>query len=117
MNETTSYAKSLRRVADLIEANPELAPGRVTLKVVTANADDFRAAVRKLGGRREKELANGQLQVERAFGAVTVRVSVQREAVCRRVKKGTRVVSRPDPDAPRIEMTEDVYEWVCEPIM
>lgn len=46
-------------------------------------------------------------------GPVTVSVPAP-VSLCTRVQVGTRVVERPDPDAPMVEVVEPVYEYRCD---
>lgn len=43
--------------------------------------------------------------------------SIVRSQVCKRVKVGTRMVEKPDPNAPKVTVEEDVYEYTCPPMM
>lgn len=56
--------------------------------------------------------------VKRAFsGGITISHHTQRDEVCTRKVTGTRTVQVPDPAAPLVEVTEDIVEWDCEPIL
>lgn len=44
-------------------------------------------------------------------------ITVHREAVCTPRVVGTRETTKPDPDAPRIKVTENVIEWDCNPLL
>lgn len=50
-------------------------------------------------------------------GGRTLTIYVSKTKTCVKKVVGTKMVSRPDPDAPLIEVEEDIIEWECEPIL
>lgn len=44
-------------------------------------------------------------------------LTVHRETVCTPRVVGTRETTKPDPNAPRITVTENVIEWDCHPLL
>lgn len=128
-------AAGLRQLADMIEANPGLAP---MLKFALGNITDFvtreegqrakLAALARAGtrsGATVSKVTNGvedrMFGVRVAFGPVVVEVCGDRAEVCERVVVGTREVTKevPDPEAlksvPKVSVTEVVedVEWHC----
>lgn len=79
-----------------------------------------REIVHVIGGRWEKA-DRGYFNFTQTRGAVELSVVVNREAVCRRVVTGVETVTKiiPDPDAPLVEVTEEVeqVEWECLPLL
>jgi hypothetical protein len=145
IDETTTFdmklvrdlAEGLRALADLFEANPELAEhfqysdafAKVHLPV--NHHDDPRASMaawaragKALGHRVTKDY-DGQ------WGSVAVTLSdavkiwayAKRENVCTRVVTGTETVTVkvPDPSVEipmvEIEQTREIVEWKCEPLL
>jgi hypothetical protein len=130
-------AEGLRALADMIEANPEIAdtmsyPLRYISAPVTSCDDEVaalaafaRACVRS-GAAIRKEGDTQWFRVVASFGEdVRVDAFGHREEVCERVVTGTETVTKtvPDPEAlatvPTVEVTEEVetVEWVCRPLL
>lgn len=130
-------AAGLRALADMIEANPELAPNfSYTLGnsgiYVMPRADDTAAEMaavariaRRYGAKTDKCVSEKQYNLMADFGAVKFQFLAAREQVCERVVTGTREVTEevPDPVAlaavPTTTVTKVVedYEWVCRPLL
>lgn len=132
-----AQAAGLRALADLIEANPELAEdfryGDAFKKIhlPVSHNDDPRASMAawaragKAGGHPVTKDYDGQ------WGSVTVALSdavkiwayAKRENVCTRVVTGTETVTVkvPDPsvEIPMVEteVTREIVEWQCEPLL
>jgi hypothetical protein len=127
-------ATGLRALADLLEANPHLAPSMVYplrggLQAPLGHTNDPRATMAawaRAHGKVTKDFTETWAKVLMEFGpAVQLEVYAGRDTVCERVVTGTREVTTtvPDPDAlalvPTITTTsvvEDV-EWICQPLM
>lgn len=66
----------------------------------------------------EKRYDDNNLTVTvRFYNGHQVHLYAARETVCERVQVGTRTVSKPDPNAPTVDVEEPIYDWKCEPIM
>jgi hypothetical protein len=129
----------LRALADLIEANPELAEHtRYAFGNLNAFAPhDDAVAVLAAAARAGKAAGHRVTKSYDAYscvaihladeaepftgGAVVLEFNAPRELVCERIVTGTREVTEtvPDPDAPKITRTrvEDVVEWRCAPLL
>ena len=129
------YTKGLRALADLLDANPDLQlpwegsyPEYGTLSIIALGDDgaaQIAAWAKVLPGLKKKEVQNTYFYLKGSLHGLHLRVTVQRDQVCRRVVTGTREVTKEvrDPDAlakvPTVTVTETVedVEWVCEPIL
>lgn len=126
------YVAGLRALADLIEQHDDLpTPYGVTaqwINVSSSQEDQRRIAqtfARVMPGKIDKGVRDDAFDLDGHVGAVEVSMIVSRNAVCRRVVKDVREVTReiPDPDAlaavPTVTVTETVedVEWVCEPLL
>jgi len=126
----------MRAIADLIEANPDLAATPLYLRDIplwhVLDAETLAALARagkRHGATVEKLYGEGgyedKFNLRLTFGAVSVKVLSYRHVVCERVVLGTDEVTRavPDPDAlaavPTVEVTETVerVEWRCSPLL
>lgn len=132
MSDHIEMAAGLRELAAFIEKNPQLvevlsyplhnmlAPLYVHENPQALMADFARAGARA-GAEVRKTFDDSHGGVNVAFGPVTVRVYAPREAVCERVVVGAEQVTKevPDPDAPKITVTETVekVEWRCTPLL
>lgn len=115
-----SYADQLRALADLLDEHPELV--RYQTLDHTIFVDDVNEAValrRGIGGHWNKvEVGSTYLDLRRPIGPdVCVSLTIRREQACERVQVGEREVTVPDPDAPKVTLTEPVYEWRCSPLL
>lgn len=130
-------AAGLRKLADMIEQNPEVAEhlgatwDRILVSV--SHVDDSKAVMaafaragKACGVKIRKEYDGTWGSVNLDFTAnVSLHVYAGREQVCKRVVVGTETVTRkvPDPDAlasvPEVEVTEEVevIKWECDSIL
>ena len=131
-DKRADYIAGMRRIADALEQNPDLVlpyEGDLSeFSVFTHTRQELVAWLRVLDGKRDKEVTDSAAYGFKLHGQVEgfrVLVYGDREAVCTRVVKGTREVTREvaDPEAlaavPTVTVTEIVedVEWVCEPIL
>lgn len=116
-DEAKEAAAGLRELADFIETHPEFAPGVTGTRFYDFedDADEWRARVKTLGGRREKAANTSFFGVTRKFGPVEVYLYTGRDQVCEAKVVGQETVEVPDPEAPKITVTRDVIEWECPP--
>ncbi len=126
-------AVSLRRLADIVEANPNLArtlayalKGIIVPLVWDGQRDDMAAwarAAAQAGAKVDKQVRDNydQFKLIVTIGALGLEILADRDEVCERVVTGTREVTEevPDPEAlaavPKVTVTkvvEDV-EWRC----
>lgn len=136
MNHTelaTNQAAGLRRLAELIEAHPELSANfRYTLNTagisVHLTSEDKAAQLGTIarialrhGATVTKDITDTWHNLVLDFDGIRAQVLAYRDQVCQRVVVGTREVVEevPDPDAPTIQRTrtEDIVEWQCSPIL
>lgn len=127
-----AFVSGLRTLADLIEQHDELpVPYDVTAMWIVGLASDeeqrrvAQTFVRTMPGAVAKGVRDTAFDLDGQIGPVNVSMILNRDAVCTRVVKDTREVTRevPDPDAlaavPTVTVTETVedVEWVCGPLM
>jgi hypothetical protein len=129
MQQENTLAKKLRTLADTVEAlgiiAGSISNGGDQLEIWTWKASDYRAMVSKLtrspfvadGNKNANDYSSSVTFPLTADSDLTIRVATQRENVCRRIQTGTKLVTKPAPDAPTIEVEEPVYEWECSPIL
>lgn len=129
-------AAGLRALADVIEANPHIAPQfEYALKHgmnVFVRGDDAQGEMAELirialrhKGDITKQAVGEYMAVSAAWGAVTVDFNAARDQVCERVVTGVETVTKTvkDPEAlaavPDVEVTEEVetFEWKCLPLL
>jgi hypothetical protein len=130
-------AAGLRRLADMIEANPEIAADLryalygMVAPLVGAEQRERTAAIARAatraGAKVDKEVKNDydQFTLAVTFGPVRIRFLADRDEVCRRIVTGIREVTKevPDPEAlaavPTVTVTETVedVEWKCTPLL
>ncbi|MFI6304332.1 hypothetical protein ACIBCH_20875 [Amycolatopsis thailandensis] len=129
-------AEGLRALADMIEANPELAEhlsqALQGMAAYVFTAEPIAAFVRAAGRHGAKIVKDYPDDPERHFSAyahfgdeVAIRLHTTREQVCERVVTGTETVTEtvPDPEklaeVPTVEVTKTVetVEWVCRPLL
>lgn len=101
----------MRELLNFLEAHPEIAV-MTQHYIVYVSADELKQMAR-IGG--WQKVYEGQFfTLRRHFsGGQKLDIYTNREAICRKVVTGTRVV----PAQPAVEEhTEDVEEWVCDDV-
>jgi hypothetical protein len=72
-------------------------------------------------GAVRKEVDDHGMTITRRFGPHQLSLFVARDRVCKKIEVGTRVVTKPDPEAlaavPSVEVSETVFEWECAPVL
>ncbi len=131
-------SETLRAVADLIDAHPDLPLPYVTvydhiphkanvswyLHINQRSEDEAhqkaqaQAIIKALSGKWAKRFDGTTADFEQERDGLNLQVSVTREAVCERVVTGTKTVTIPGKPAEpeRVEQRE-VVEWRCEPVL
>lgn len=126
-------AAGLRKLADAVEANPDLAPHlRYALSFSTHIFNDvpatfaaFARAAKAAGAKVTKDYHGKFAHVLADWGGVSVDLQTDRDEVCERVVVDTREIVEevPDPVAvaalPKVKQTrvEEIVEWKCRPIL
>lgn len=108
---------SLRRLVEFLEQNPEVPTPYIGDRLFIfcyENVELFKR-VRSLGGFNAKNADDNDFIMSRDFGEFKLELCVDREKVCHRVQKGTRVVeATPERTVPAQPAREEpIYEWVC----
>jgi len=128
MTDRTALVAGYRRVADLMEARPE-----IDHPFVTTNGDlvwhlyswscpegvpAMVAAIRRaVGGKWTKRESPGLSEPEMHFERAGYRITVKRGAVCTRRVVGTETVVKPAVSLPERTETIEIVEWDCEPVL
>lgn len=130
-------AAGLRAIADMIEANPELAinfnhalnVGGLSLHLQSDDRAAEMAGIARTtlrhGAKVTKDIDETWHNLKMMFGSLRVNVLAYRNEVCERVVVRTEKVTKKvlDPEAlaavPEVELTEevDVVEWKCLPLL
>lgn len=115
--------RALRDLADFIERNPD-----VDVPVTEGVADwwplrftfygedavpNLHKVRRAIGGRFDKDASAATFSMKGRIGEAYIELQVPREQVCERVVVGTETKLVADPDAPKVEVEEEIVEWVC----
>lgn len=123
---------SLRKLADVIEAHPEIAEylgsfrfGAHIFDDIPATFATFARAAKATGATITKEYRGTFAHVRADWGGVSVDLQTDRDEVCDRVVVDTREIVEeiPDPEAvaklPKVKQTrvEEIVEWKCRPIL
>ena len=138
MSEREAYISGLRKLADALEAHPEVplptSGSRMHLSwnLWDDSAREQMAAVaRGIPCRWAKETRDGYdggpayFDLTASLDGLRLKVTAERDSVCTRVVTGTREVTETvkDPDAlaavPEVEVTRTVedVEWQCHPLL
>lgn len=132
--ERAAYTEGLRRLADLIDANPDLplpysGSSSPMLFMFLDHGEDNKAAMaaaaRVIGGKWDKIGDDTYFDLSGSIAGVKVKLCAFRDEVCVKVVTGTREVTKmvKDPAAlasvPEIEVIETVedVEWRCAPLL
>ena len=107
-------ARGLRALADVVEqADVELGIVQTPVNVYCFTADEMAEKVRAIGGTFVKKSNSGYLTLSREVEGIGIDVFASHERVCERVSVGTETVEITDPDAPKVSVTREVFEWKC----
>jgi hypothetical protein len=113
-NET--FVQGLRSLAFTIESSrKELELSPVRLNVWCSSPEEMIETARAIGGRFDKIVNENYYILRRSFGEHEIDVFMSRATICKKVVTGTVEVEVPDPDAPKITVTQEVTEWDCSP--
>lgn len=117
--EEHAEARRLRDLADFIEVHPDIAFANLggseyNKAYVFCNDADHMASVRRtIGGRWTKNVDTNYFNLNGKVGEAFVQLTVSRNIVCERVVVGTETKLVPDPEAPKVEVEQEIVEWVC----
>lgn len=128
MSESHAVAASMRELANVID---EVADEIEACDMYSRGAISVYADTREHAAALIKALAKSdhviEVRKEYADSTVTFKAGLKtggviyiygsRDLVCTRKQVGTRTVTKPDPNAPQIEVEEPVYEWDCGSIL
>lgn len=107
-----SLIAGMRELLDFLDAHPEIPVTSSQNYNVYVKADALKAIAR-IGGWQKIYESNSFFTLRRTFGEQQLDIFTDRDAVCRKVVTGTRVV----PAQPAIdERIENVEEWVCDDV-
>lgn len=115
-SEVNALTAGLRRLADFLDANPNLCPAWSGHSVNLFPSDELWAEVIR-SGHGLKKVANGNyFSLVKDFGGnVTLEWNKNREQVCKRVKIGEKIIpavpERIIPAQPETVVEE--FDWVC----
>lgn len=123
-DNSTTTATQLRRLADLLDANPELPTPVIEARwhsYLSTSADDPVAEVqrirRALGGTWNKNAQGGTFWLTRREGQIELTIFADRNQVCRRVvTTETATIPAAEAQPERVE-TREVVEWDCTPVL
>lgn len=117
--DVSERVAGLRALADHLETHPQLiSSSGACMSRFASDREDFASLAAQLGGHRSKGANDEYMVVTRDFGGgVTLEVFAPRNEVCEARVTGTETVLVPDPAAPLIEVTRDVVEWECAPVL
>ena len=118
----TAYLEDMQTMHDFLKDHPFLLKNHygIYLSVYVADKESLAEMVKELGT-SEKKRSEYYFGFLKKFGVHQIEVNAERERVCTKIKVGTKIVKRHDPEEvskalaglPEIETEEDVYEWEC----
>lgn len=113
-NDTTrraEFCQSLRDFATFLEQHPDVPqPKHVMINFFPDDREALAAIARAASW--TKDYTDSWFSLRREFGGDLVfDVTIERQAICRKVATGTRIVEA-KPAVP--EHTEETFEWVCD---
>lgn len=129
LDERAGYVDGLRRLADLLAANPvlplpwndDITPVTLFTRRGTDQKAVAAAFARAVGGVVAKRPRGDYLDLIGRVGALRVELVADRDAVCERIVVGVETVTvpaRPAVEATPEQVVErEVVEWVCGPLL
>src|ERR1700677_796620 len=109
------WLKGLREIVEFLHNHPEAINTYSSLRVPIGvdSTEDLIDRATAIGGKWDKEEGEEYFHLVKHFGEHQVRLMVKRDQVCERVLIGNETVEVPDPNAPKVTITQPVYEWRC----
>lgn len=129
MSDVAAVATAHRRVADFIEAHPDIpfpfvySDGVIAWTLYSFECPDgvpaMVAAIRRaVGGKWDKRESTGIVgDAEMLFERDGYSIKVRREAVCTRRVVAVKTITKPAISLPERTETREVVEWDCDPIL
>lgn len=128
--ERSEYVAGLRALADLLEQHDIIplpwagsgSPMSMNFLYGGDEKERLIAAMRAIGGTWQKDVRDGEysdyFDATRKLHGLSIKLTAYRDAVCRRVVKGTETVDVPAVEAqPARTERREIVEWVCEPLL
>lgn len=122
-----ALAASLREVADLLEAHPDLESpisidpqwdGRLELRWHVYSPDAMSAIRKAIGGKWEKKVVGDHFALTHEAEALSFWVQSKRKTVCTLRVIGTETVTVPAVEAQPERIEErDIVQWDCAPVL
>ena len=119
----TNYVAQLRRLADLVEANPTMSCPYFGVAVISCeNIEKMRFIAKTIGGKWDKSADATTFDLnQKICDGLRIILFASRKDVCKRIVTGTRVIpattlpAREEIVIPARE--EEVVEWICPEVM
>lgn len=106
------FTAALRELATFLDEHPQVPiPYAPTMNMYVSDAKDFAPIARAASW--EKGYLDNWFYLRKQFGAeegIQYEINISRDAICRKVVVGTRIVPAVEAQP---EREEDVTEWVC----
>lgn len=123
MYDATEYSKSLRDLADWVEAHPDIELPNDSISIYSRNTKEEAVEVLKALTPCKKDYSDDLFTISRSFGRVLLRFIFYRNVVCTRRVVGTQEVpekftlEKYTPSELIPAHTEEIVEWDCDPIL
>lgn len=128
MTDHHAYTAGLRALADLLDQNPEVplpVYGSILDMLVIVQTSDPAALLAKVArlipGTLTKDADDNYFRLRGQLHGLSITFAADREKVCRKVVKGIRTVTKPDPEwvakVPLVTCEEEDVEWICPPLL
>lgn len=119
-----TFLEDMQKLHDFLEEHPYLLKNQtwypIQINIYVPDKEALAEMAKELGTADKKE-STYYFSLEKKLGMHKIEVNASREKVCTKIKTGTKITKKHDPDAvsaalaelPEIEVEEDVYEWQC----
>jgi len=120
----TNYLEEMQDLHDFLSQHPFLLKNQswypIEINIYVADKAGLAEMAKELGT-ADKHESTYYFSLIKKFGQHKVEVNASRDKVCTKIKTGTKITKKHDPEAvsealaqlPTIEVEEDVYEWQC----
>ena len=128
MTDIKAVVAAYRRVADLLEAHPDIAQpsicsdGSIFWSLWSFECPDgvpaMVAKIRRIvGGKWDKSEQEGITSPEMVFSRDGYSITVRRDSVCTRRVVGTTTITKEAINLPERTETIEIVEWDCSPVL
>jgi hypothetical protein len=120
----TAFLEDMQKMHDFLVDHPFIIKNQdwypIQLNIYVQDKTGLAEMAKELGS-ADKHESSYYFSLKKMFGKHSIEVNAQRDKVCTKIKVGTKISEKYEPEAlelamaavPKIEVEEDIFEWQC----